>query len=143
MPDADDQVIETILANNQRSVDAWARADWDEYAAAVTPDLVVVDHRPASLGAIEGRDAFISATRVLREMLADASVELVQYAINPRGALAQNTVIAEDPSGGRIEVSFVVLSTVRDGVMDRMEMYPLEDLDLAKRRFQELTEPDG
>jgi ketosteroid isomerase-like protein len=136
--EAHDRAEADVLSLNKRATAAWETANWEAYAAVMTDDIVVVDHRPASLGTVEGREAYIAATRVLREMLSDVTNSTVtQYRVHPRGSVAQ-TLVRGDADGSDFEIAFIALNTIRDGAMDRMELYPVEELDTALARFDEL-----
>lgn len=128
----------TVLATMQRAMAAWDAADWDAYAAAHSPDLVVIDHRPASLGSLDGRDAYLGATRVMREMFVAATTHIEQRRISPRGGIAQARITCTDDAGREVEVGFTGLAVVREGLIERMELFGPDQLDEATARFHEL-----
>ena len=122
-----------VMAAMQRAMAAWDAADWDAYGAAHKADLVVVDHRPASLGSLDGRDAFVGATRVMREMFAAADSLIEQKRVSPHGGIAHVVVTCTDDTGRDVELEFTGLAVVRDGLIERMELFGAGQLDAAQR----------
>lgn len=135
----EDDAVARLLDLNERARAAWDAADWAAYGSAHTEDLVVVDHRPASLGTIQGRETWLEATRVMREMFVSAATRVIeQYAVAAYGSLAHTRITCVTHAGLEIEVENATLNTVRDGLMNRIEFFPIEHVDEAVARLDEL-----
>ena len=118
----------------------WNRRDWPALERRMAEDTVFVDHRPASLGRIEGREALMS---VVRELLTP-DIRHDAVAVH---AIARDRIVAEvvlsgtNTDGGEVELVYFTVARFRDGVMSRSERFASTELDAALARFEELGEP--
>jgi len=137
--ETDEEALALVRELNDRAMRAWDAADWEAYRGLHTEDLVVVDHRPASLGSIQGRETYLDATRVMREMFVAANTGIVeQHRLFAHGSVAQTSITCVSDTGLEVAVETVTLNTIRDGRMDRIEFFPVEQLEEALARFDDL-----
>jgi ketosteroid isomerase-like protein len=116
--------------------------DWAAVRACVTDDHVVVDHRPASLGEIHGAEAYVDAVRALMGLgdFKACPAKLVAAARDRQ--LGLMSIFGRTKDGSDVEWSFYSLSQFRDGRTARQEWFPLDQLDRAHARFDELGRHD-
>jgi class 3 adenylate cyclase/tetratricopeptide (TPR) repeat protein len=124
--------------------DAHRRRDWDAMTAIYRPDIVLVDHRPASSGEIVGRPAVIDYHRTMVEVA--PSHRLVvrrQLAIRGRVVLCELVTGGEGGSsevaGPHETVSLLITAHDADGRTARMERFELARHADAWSRFHALS----
>ena len=97
-------------------------------------DVVAVDHRPASLGRIEGRDEWLTVLKMAFELTPDARYRTSDvYAVDPGfGNLSELVITGSTPEGFEIERRLIILYLLSaTGPLARIEMFPADDLDVT------------
>jgi class 3 adenylate cyclase/ketosteroid isomerase-like protein/tetratricopeptide (TPR) repeat protein len=123
-----------------RAVNAFNERDWKAWVAAATPDVVYVDHRPAGAGTIEGAEAGTLMDRVLVDVVPDFKIRIESIeAIGDRGCVAVGRSTGTNAAGGPIEIASHAVVVVRDGLIARLEEFPILERDTALARYEELT----
>ncbi|MDQ1373412.1 MAG: hypothetical protein QOJ09_750, partial [Actinomycetota bacterium] len=120
-------------------VDYYNSRDWQALEDLLTDDFVVVDTRPAGFGALD-RTGFMEWARTLVAMAPDLWLHAaVVHALTPDGwsVLVRNRGSVAD--GGSFELERIVIGTVRDGRLARLEFSLPEATDEAVARLTELT----
>jgi len=124
-------VLECIEAFNDR--------DRTRVRAVLADDLVVDDHRPARLGVIEGADAWVESYAAVWDLAPDTQIAFVCTLAHARyGSVNLMRRFGTLRDGGAFESPTVSVSIVADGRITRFELFELEDLDVARARFEEL-----
>ncbi|MEY2567023.1 MAG: hypothetical protein QOE35_1552 [Actinomycetota bacterium] len=128
--------------------EAWARTqqvleilnaqDSTGLTEIVAPSFRVVDHRPVGWGELDA-EGFLALTR-LRAELAPAAT--IQYTAVPRlsdtAAAGSVRMAGRTVEGADFEIAFATVATIRAGLVDQVELFAAEDLDLAIARFEDL-----
>jgi tetratricopeptide (TPR) repeat protein len=120
---------------------ALAEHDIAGLRAAVLDDFCFHDHRRTGAGRIEGADAYVAWLGALFEQSPDALIEPLYYvATEPHGFLAVAHTIGTNTSGGEFESVFIQLGLSQGAQLAGAELFEIEDLDIARARFEELRE---
>jgi hypothetical protein len=126
--------IEFVLAMNAH--------DRERARALLPDDFVFDDHRRTGIGRLGNADDYVASLAALWEESPDASTEtLYHVAFAEHGYLNIGRMFGTLASGGEFESLSVRLGRFRDGQFVGAELFELEDLDLARARFEELR-PD-
>ena len=121
---------------------ALAAHDLDRMRAVLPGDFFFHDHRRTGAGRIEGADQYVAWLGALFEQSPDAIIEPLYYvATEPHGFLAIGHTVGTNTAGGEFESVFVQLGLNRGDRPIGAELFEVEDLDLARARFEELR-PD-
>jgi ketosteroid isomerase-like protein len=111
--------------------------DVERVRALLPEDFVFDDHRRVGPGRIEGGDAYVAWVTSLFELARDAIIEELYYlAVEPHASLAVAHSFGT-VDGGAFENVFVQVEGP-----DNVELFELDDLELARARFEELR-PDA
>jgi ketosteroid isomerase-like protein len=125
-------------------VDSYNTRDWIRFRATLTDDFVVDDHRPASLGRLEGPDAWIAALRPLTDLIPDSRWRVTHaHEIAPDLVLCSLETGGTTPEGARVDISTHGVVTLRDGLLASNEIFPFDRFDAAKARFEELRHQES
>jgi ketosteroid isomerase-like protein len=110
---------------------------------AVTPDdFVFHDHRRLGAGRLEGAGVFVAWLAALFEQSPDAMIETIYYvATDKHGFVAVGHTFGTNAEGGEFESVFVQLLRQQGGRAVSAELFELDDLDVARARFEQLR-PD-
>jgi tetratricopeptide (TPR) repeat protein len=110
------------------------RARWSD-------DIVLVDHRPAGLWTLQGRDRIKDASVGLRDLSADLRWRAVDIlGLTERFALLELVAEGHDDDGGPLQFRVIVLNEHSDdGLMQRSELYGADQVDEALDRFDHLV----
>jgi class 3 adenylate cyclase/tetratricopeptide (TPR) repeat protein len=132
-PDAGD------LSVSREGMRGYHARDWDALRAATTEDFQLVDHRPLGWPLADA-DGWI---RLMRERV--AQVPDMRCAVRKmwwcnRVGLSLIEVMGTDPGGGRFSWPSLQISgpLSPDGRNPRIEYFPVDDVDAAFARFDEL-----
>jgi len=107
--------------------------------AALPADFVMDDHRRTGMGRIEGADAYMAAVAALFAQAPDAIVEpLYHVARHEHGLLTVAHTIGTLAEGGEFESVYVWLARYAGDGFVEAELYEVEDLDVARARFEEI-----
>jgi hypothetical protein len=113
--------------------------DLDRFRATLHDDFVFDDHRRTGVGRLEGADAYVASVRPLLEASPDfATDNLYSLVIEPHGSLVIGRTFGTLAEGGEFESVFVRLFVYRGDRLARVEQFELDDLDVARARFEEL-----
>jgi len=125
------------------AVDGFDAKDWKRVRALYTDDLVVVDHRRTGFGRIDGADAYVQSLAVLWDLAPDQRMELGWFspAVERHGAVTILRRFGTLADGGPFESEYLCLSTATGGLITRLELFEMDDLERAKARLEELR-PD-
>src|SRR5262249_41889780 len=118
--------------------------DLERCRAAMPGDMVFHDHRRMiNVGRLESADAYIASVAALFEQPSDLTFEILyMVAAEKHGSLAVGRTfgtLAE--GGGEFESLYVRLAQYKGDQYVGMELFELDDLDVARARFEELR-PD-
>jgi class 3 adenylate cyclase len=107
---------------------------------AALPDAYVHDdHRRTGAGRLEGADAYIAWLATLFQHSPDAIYEpLYDIAVGSHGALLVAHIFGTLAGGGEFELAFVNLVRIEADRLVGVEVFEVDDLDLARARFEEL-----
>ncbi len=133
-PDDERVALSMVHAYNDR--------DWDRYRSVVE-GFVNVDHHPVSKGTVLSTDEYLQGVFALVELVPDSRMRLLQvYVGEPRwGGVGHVRWTGTNEIGGEVESDFAAVVLVGGGRMTRLENYPIEDLDAALARFEDLAKP--
>ena len=125
--------------------DAHNARDWDRVRAILADDFKLIDHRPAGFGTIAGREEFIEFLKSGIELVPDRSMTITRWhsrddqtSANTGSAAATLRAEGTDQYGGSVEWELTSAWQVLDGRIALFEPYPLESVDEAIERAQEL-----
>jgi class 3 adenylate cyclase/tetratricopeptide (TPR) repeat protein len=106
-----------------------------------TDDIVLVDHRPAGLWTLQGRDAVRDASIGLGDLSADLRWRVIDIlGLTERFALVDLVAEGHDAGGGHVQIRVVALRDCGDsGLIQRSELYEVDQIDEALARFDELV----
>jgi ketosteroid isomerase-like protein len=119
--------------------------DWESYGSRATDDFVLVDHRPASLGELD-IERLLDSQRTLVELIPDLRIHLSRYhAIDTDRWVSEIVAVAHTADGAPLDLTFLNVGKLRGEKVCRTEFFPLEQLERAMARFDELggTQPSG
>ena len=124
------------------SVRTFNHRDWDGLAASIAPGFTFVDHRPVGWGALD-RDEFIAHVRGLPEISPDACCRIVAVErLNPTGAVCVLRNSGTGEGGGEFVFEHVNVGVLdRTGRWQRIEWYPLDQMETALAHLDELCPP--
>jgi class 3 adenylate cyclase/tetratricopeptide (TPR) repeat protein len=135
---------ERVLAEGSaRVAAAWlGRLDPDRYAAALRPDIEVVDHRILGTWSVRSAEAHVQNLRSWVDVADDITRRADEIlALRPDALLARWTHLGTDrASGGAYERPFLLYWAVgSDGLASRWELFDSERTAEALARFDELV----
>jgi ketosteroid isomerase-like protein len=143
------EVVERLTRSAGRWVSPlleWRRliaGDLERIRAVLPDDFVYDDHRRSGAGRLETADAYLAWTRSLFEQCPDAISEpMYEVASGNHGILTVSHAFGTLPEGGSFESVFVNLIRLERGRPVAVEIFELEDLDVARARFEALR-PDA
>ncbi|MEY2433051.1 MAG: hypothetical protein QOC92_2776, partial [Acidimicrobiaceae bacterium] len=124
-----------------RAVRAMNERDLSALRESMTPDLVLVDHRPLSFGTI-GRDEYVRLFPPMWEQSPHVRWTMVRdHGVGERVACFLLGISGSTHEGGRFDIPVWNVITERDGLLARMEAFP--DVAAASQRYDELVEAEA
>jgi ketosteroid isomerase-like protein len=125
------------------ATDAWNARDRAAILDRFADDVVVEDHRHTGIGRIEGSAAYVDANAVLWDLAPDQRVEFSSsfLAFDPHVLVVTLRRAGTLADGGAFESEYVWLSLARDGRINHLELFEIEQQAAALARFEELR-PD-
>jgi hypothetical protein len=115
--------------------------DLERIRAAMSDDFVLQDHRRAGLGRLDGA-GYVASLVALFELAPDVTVEILYIlAGETHGMLSIARNFGTLAEGGEFETVYVLLIRSERDRFVGVEMFELDDLDVARARFAELR-PD-
>ncbi|MEX2538614.1 MAG: nuclear transport factor 2 family protein [Actinomycetota bacterium] len=128
-----------VLRHGDAQREALASGDKDAYRRMFADDVVLIDHRPASLGDLRGVDEILGVTAHLPSLVTDAKIRAVAvHAIEADRSLIEASMTGTAEHGGAIEITHLRIQQWRDGRVARIELFPIDRLPAARARFDEL-----
>ena len=107
--------------------------------AALSSDFYFHDHRRTGVGRIGNADDYIASVAAVYEQSPDAGTEtLYHVAVEQHGSLNVGRLYGTLIDGGEFESVFVRLGLYRGGQYVGTELFEIEDLDVARARFEQL-----
>jgi class 3 adenylate cyclase len=122
-----------------RNMRALAERDWEKFATAYAPDCVMEDHRPLGLPVLRSRDECVASARAFADIRPDATARVDHVlALDERRLLTVTGWVGSEPEG-RFEIPVVVVvGRDLDGLVERADLYNLDQLDEARARYDGL-----
>ncbi|HVE94626.1 MAG TPA: nuclear transport factor 2 family protein, partial [Acidimicrobiales bacterium] len=128
-----------ILAPMFGAMDVYNARDWQQAGLHVSAGISVVDHRPASMGAMTGSDEFLRALQVLVDLVPSMRVSCrAVHAVSEGAAVVQLSLNGTTGEGSEVELSFNVVYVAVDRRLTIWEYFPEDQLDVALARFAAL-----
>ena len=121
---------------------AVAAHDVARMRAALPDDYYFHDHRRTGVGHIGNADDYVASMVAVFEQSADMVTDtLYHVAVDRHGTLTVGRMFGTLADGGDFESVFVRLNLYRDGRIVGVELFEVEDLEVARARFEELRPP--
>jgi class 3 adenylate cyclase len=118
--------------------------DLQRLRAALPDDFVFHDHRRTGVGRIGNADAYVASIAAMLEQSPDMTTDtLYHVAVGEHASLTVGRMFGSLHHGGEFEIPFVRLNLYRDGRQVGTELFELEDLELARARFEALRPAAG
>jgi hypothetical protein len=113
--------------------------DLQRARAALPDDYFFHDHRRTGVGRLDNADDYIASIAAVNEQSPDMVTDTLYYlAVEPHGSLSVGRMFGTLADGGMFESVFVRLTVFADGRGIGAELFEIEDLELARARFDEL-----
>jgi class 3 adenylate cyclase len=134
---------EALVRAGHALVEAANQRDWDAFAALHTRDVVSVDHEPVHGGVLHGSVAIVESNRAMADLTAAAlaRIEAIER-ISPSTALIYLSTHLTTLEGERYDTAFVCVAVFDGARFSRFEWFPVDQLEAARARFDELTEAE-
>jgi class 3 adenylate cyclase len=114
--------------------------DLRRFRAALADDFIMHDHRRTGIGRIDDVDYYVESLAALFEAAPDLTFETLYFiGAHQHASLAVARCFGKLAGGGEVESVFLRLIMHRDGCVARVEMFELDDFEVAKARFEELA----
>jgi class 3 adenylate cyclase/tetratricopeptide (TPR) repeat protein len=118
--------------------------DVDSWLATLGPDVEQVDRRRLGTGRFHGRDVQERGMRLFAELATSITFTVNDVlALDPTTRLLQTSMKGIDQaSGGSFDSTFLLLTQHGpDGLIARIEMFDVDDIEAALTRFDKLANP--
>lgn len=120
-------------------VHAYNHRDVERFRTYLAPDFALVDHRPIGAGTMD-RDEYAAFLTALVESTVESRFESVRSVLlGPRGSVDVARLTGTTVDGAPFALDAVQVAVVRNGRLSHWEMFPLDDVDGALARFEQLT----
>jgi ketosteroid isomerase-like protein len=120
-------------------VRAFNARDWAGLRSLLR-DFVYVDHQPAGVGTVEGFDAYVRSVSTLLELVPDLHIAVTEiFGTSDCGAVFRLQEHGTDVNGNAIQFEYASIGVTQDGQITRIENFPIEELDAALARLEELS----
>lgn len=120
-------------------VRAWNDHDLRRLRGLLPDDFYLEDRRRTGVGPVEGADAYVDSIAALYELSRDVRSEvLYTVSIAEHGHVSVSRWSGTNEEGGEFDAVYVLVGVLRDGRLAGMEIFELDDLDVALARFEEL-----
>ncbi|MEO8602346.1 MAG: nuclear transport factor 2 family protein [bacterium] len=120
-------------------VRAWNDHDLERVRALLADDFYLDDRRRTGVGRLDGADAYVASLAALWELSRDLRIEALYFdRIEPHRYLYVNRWSGTNDEGGEFDAVYVCLSLARGDLPAGLEIFELEDIDIARARFDEL-----
>lgn len=119
-------------------VHAYNHRDVERFRTYLAPDFELVDHRPLGAGRM-GPDDYVAFLAALLESTVESRFESVRSVrLDPRGSIDVARLTGTTIDGAPFELDALQVTVVRDGKLAHWEMFPLDGVDAAQARFEQL-----
>ncbi len=118
---------------------AQAARDWDALRAVLAAEFVSVDHRGMGWGVID-RETFLAMMRSLTEVAPSMSAIGARiFRQEPTGTVMLQTAFGPGLGDAEFEMQLIGVIVHDEGHVTRFELFPVDQLEAALARFDELT----
>jgi hypothetical protein len=122
----------------RRMIGAIGPRDWEEMLGPIAPDFVGQDHRPAGWGTV-GREDFLELYRSSIAMASDAWYGLTDVErVTSEGVVARGEGYGTTTEGGEFHTYASIAFHVRDGLVTRVDYFPVDEPHRAHAALEEL-----
>jgi class 3 adenylate cyclase len=119
-------------------VHAYNHRDVERFRTYLAPEFELVDHRPIGAGHM-GPDEYAAFLAALLESTVESRFESVRSVrLDPRGSIDVARLTGTTVDGAPFELDALQVAVVRDGKLAHWEMFPLDGVDAAQARFEQL-----
>jgi hypothetical protein len=140
---AGDAVAAVALAPLPELLEALADLDHARMRALLADDLVYEDHRRTGVGRVDGVAAFLESIAATWGLVRGFQIDVLSIrAIERRRVVMTLRASGTLAEGGEFESLFAAASVVEDGLVTRIDMFEIDQLDAALARLAELR-PDA
>jgi len=123
-------------------VRAWNDHDLARMRAALPDEFYLDDRRRTGVGRLDGAAAYLDSLAALWELSRDLRIDVLYYdRISADGRLYVTRWSGTNAEGGEFDAVYVCLGLARGDRPVGLEIFELEDLDMARVHFAELS-PD-
>jgi hypothetical protein len=92
------------------------------------------------VGTIEGFDAYVRSVSTLLELVPDLRIAVTEiFTTSDNGAIYRLQEHGTDVNGNAVQFEYASMGVTKDGQITRIENFPIEELDAALARFEELS----
>jgi ketosteroid isomerase-like protein len=129
-----------LTSNTIAIARAWNDHDLERLRALLPADFYLDDRRRTGVGRLDGVDAYLASVAAVWELSPDLRIEML-YVVSTaeRGILCVNRWSGTNAEGGELDAVYACVSLLRDDDTGLLEIFELDDLDLARARFAELS----
>ena len=118
---------------------AYGNGDVALLRACCVPDAVIVDHRPALFGA-HGVEEFLERTTSLLALTTSTKLRIIEIPIDSAlGSVSRLRTTGLTADGGLFESERWSVGMIRDGRLERLELFPADARAEAEARYGELA----
>ncbi len=128
-----------VLAGARAFAAAVAARDWDSLATVLASDIVVYDHRPLGWETLHGPALLVGTWKALVELAPDVRLRIDHVMASRSGSLAAFMLLGTHEGGAFEDYRVVVHEYDGTGQIRQHDIYRIEQLDLARARFEALT----
>jgi hypothetical protein len=119
---------------------AYNARDWARYHALHLDDAIVTDHRPTGWGTARDLAEVTANLRAMIDLIPDMNgVCAAIIETGPDAILSTSCFSGTSPEGTAVEFAMHVVTLLRDGRAEHMEMFPEDSLADARHRFAVLA----
>jgi ketosteroid isomerase-like protein len=129
------------LASNVIAITrAWNDHDLERLRALLPADYYLDDRRRTGAGRLEGIDAYLASFAAVWDLSRDLRIEMLYLLGTAEHGIAYvNRWSGTNAEGGDFDAVYVCIALLRGDEPAGMEMFELDDIELARARFAELS----
>ena len=121
---------------------AWNDHDLRRMRALLPDDFYLDDRRRTGVGRIEGADAYVASLAAMHELSPDLRLDVLYYVtVAAHGRVYVARWSGTNLEGGEFDAVYVCLGLARGEQLVGLEIFELDDFDVALARFEALR-PD-
>ena len=119
---------------------AWNDHDLERLRTLLPADFYLDDRRRTGVGRLDGVDAYLASLAAVWELSRDLRIEMLYVVGTAEHGIAYvNRWSGTNAEGGEFDAVYVCISLLRDDDTGLLEIFELDNLDLARARFAELS----